>query len=168
MVWFKMQAATAGTENLGTQPGCNRVIAALFAEEIIRLVGRKRTDRVFLVGCEHIELLVQLANHGFTNVTCGAALAGPSAGELTADIFVVPDIYREPEFTAALARLARYMGPSGVLLLGADASPFKTQLRQIQQVLLQRGFVFVHKHLDPVEVHLFCCRKRGAAQSRAA
>ena len=87
---FITQVAETGTEGLGTQPGCSREIALLFAEEIIRSVGQKRTDRIFLVGCGHIELLVELVYHGFTEVTCGAALAGPNAGELAADIFVIP------------------------------------------------------------------------------
>ena len=71
----------AGTENLTTQQSCNREIASLFAKEIINIVGRKRTDRLILVGCEHIELLVALAHHGFVDVACCTALIGPNPGK---------------------------------------------------------------------------------------
>jgi hypothetical protein len=154
--------------SLGTQRLCNRDAASLFAEEIVNLVGDRRTDRIFLVGREHIEFLVQLLHHGFTDVTCRSALAGPNAGELTADIFVIPTAEREPQFTPLVARLGSALRPGGVLLIGAAVSPFATRIRTIQQVLHRNGFGFVRRRFDPLHLNLLCCRKLALAQSRAA
>src|SRR5215510_7808010 len=97
----------AGMGKLSTLEGRSRAIASLFTQEIIDLLGRKRTDRVILVGCEHIELLIELAHQGFVDVTCCTALAGPNAGEMSGDVIIAPNFDRAPNSVAALARIER-------------------------------------------------------------
>jgi hypothetical protein len=46
---------------LSTRQVCSREGASVPAEAILNLVGRRRAGRVILVGCMHIELLIQLA-----------------------------------------------------------------------------------------------------------
>jgi hypothetical protein len=77
-----MQVRKTGMGNLSTRQVCSRETASLLAQAIVKLVGRKRTGRVMLVGCQHIDLLIQLAQHGFVDVTCLAVhLAGIRPGE---------------------------------------------------------------------------------------
>jgi hypothetical protein len=163
-----VQVIETGTGSLITQKADTCETAMFFAEEISQCVGHRRDDRIFVVGGEHIELLVQLLHHGFTGVTCGAVLTGPNAGELAADIFVVPAIRSLPELAALAPRLARYLRPHGVLLLGARGSLITIRVRVIQQVLRQSGLVFERKRIEPVDMHLFRCRRTQAQQSQAA
>lgn len=163
-----MQVRRTWTGKLSTRQGCSCEIASLVAQEITKLVGSKRSDRVMIVGCEHIELLIQLAHQGFVDVTCRAALAGPNAGEMPADIIVAPAVHREPKLAALLSRLERGLRPDGVLLLGTAGAGLTTQVRQIRRFLIQHGFTFVRMHLEPADVHILCCRKVPALQAQAA
>jgi hypothetical protein len=112
-----MQVRKTGMGTLSTRQVCSRETASLLAQAIVKLVGRKRTGRVMLVGCQHIDLLIQLAQHGFVDVTCLAVLAGPNAGEMSADIIIAPAVDREPRLAAVLSRLGRGLRPDGVLFL---------------------------------------------------
>ena len=138
------------------------------AEEITRLVDGRRIDRVIVVGCQQIELLVQLAHRGFADVTCRAGLAGPNAGELSADLIIVPAIDREPRLTLLLSRLVRGLRPDGLLLLCTGASPFTARLQQTQKILRQNGFAIVRRQLEPATLQVLYCRKIAALQTQAA
>jgi len=65
-----------GTGNLSTQHTCSRETASDLVHEISKLVGSKRTGRVVVIGCEHIELLIQLAQCGFADVTAAGCCPG--------------------------------------------------------------------------------------------
>src|SRR5215469_11486149 len=67
-----------------------------YIRQVLKLAGRERTKRVMVVGCEHIEPLIQLAQRGFVDAACRDALTGPNAGEMAADIMVAPAVNREP------------------------------------------------------------------------
>jgi hypothetical protein len=153
---------------LSTRQICNREAVSDFVQEIAKLVGDKRTGRVIIVGCGHIELLVQLAQHGFADVTCCKGLAGPGVGEMTADIIIAPAADREPEFTAVLSRLAHRLRPDALLILGTAGTLIMTRVKQIQALLIQRGFAFTRMHLEPADIDLWCCRKLPASQAYAA
>jgi hypothetical protein len=140
----------------------------LLADEVIKLVGEKRTDRIILIGCEHIELLIQLAHTGFADVTCRSALAGPNAGEMSADIIIAPAVDRETELAAVLSRMGRSLRPDGVLILGTDATPFTNRTRQLQRLLIQHRFTFARKVVAPAHLTLLCCRKLPTLQTHAA
>jgi hypothetical protein len=78
-----MQVRKTGMGNLSTRQVCSRETASLLAQAIVKLVGRKRTGRVILVGCQHIDLLIQFAQHGFVDVTaspCISRALGPTSG----------------------------------------------------------------------------------------
>jgi hypothetical protein len=152
---------------LSTRQGCSRETASLLAQHIMKLVGRIRTDRVIVVGCEHIELLIQLARQGFAEVTCLATMAAPNAGEMSADIIIAPAVDREPELAAVLSRLERGLRPDGVLFL-STAGSLTTRMRQIQALLIQHGFAFVLTHLKPSDIHQWYCRKIPALPAQAA
>jgi len=160
--------ARTGTGNLSTRPVCTRKIASIFTEQVLKLAGRERTERVIVVGREHIELLIQLAQLGFVDVTCRDALRGPNAGEMAADIMVAPAVNREPKWTALLSRLERGLRPNGVLLLGIAGAGLTIQARHIRRFLLQRGFALVPVHPGRADLHVLCCRKVPALQSQAA
>jgi hypothetical protein len=153
---------------LSTRQACSREIASLLAQDIIKVVGGKRTDRVIVVGCEHIELLIQLAQHGFADVTCLAVMAGPNAGEMSADIIIAPAVDREPELAAVLSRLGRGLRPDGALFLGTAGSLIMTRMRQIQELLRRQGFALVRLHPQPADLQILCCRKLPALQAQAA
>ena len=153
---------------MSTRQGCRREIATVFAEEILKLVGSKRTDRLVLVGCEHIELLIELVRYGFANVTCCTALTGPDAGEMSGDIIIAPAFDREPRSAAVLSRLEHSLRPGGVLLLGTGSTRLTTQTRQIEKLLVQHGFSFVRRHIEPAGLQVLCCRMVAASQAQAA
>ena len=163
-----MQVRKTGMGNLSTRQVCSRETASLLAQAIVKLVGRKRTGRVMLVGCQHIDLLIQLAQHGFVDVTCLAVLAGPIAGEMSADIIIAPAVDREPRLAAVLSRLGRGLRPDGILFLGTAGSPMMTRIWQIQELLKQQGLAFVRTHLEPADIDLLCCRRIPALQAQAA
>jgi hypothetical protein len=140
----------------------------LFADEVIKLVGTRRTDRIILIGCEHVELLVQLARTGFTDVTCRTALAGPNAGEMSADIIIAPTVDRQAELAAVLSRMGRSLRPGGVLILGTAATPFTNRTRQLQKLLIQHRFTFARRAVGPADLNLLCCRKLPMVQTHAA
>jgi hypothetical protein len=163
-----MRVARTGTENLSARHLCNRESASDFVREIVKLVGDKRAGRVILIGCEHIELLIQLAQHGFLDVTCCKGLAGPNAGEMSADIVIAPAADREPQFPAVLSRLTHGLQPDAILILGTAGALIMTRVKHIQALLIQRGFAFTRMHLEPAGVDLWCCRKVPASQAHAA
>jgi hypothetical protein len=141
--------------------------ASNLAEEITRLVDGRQIDRVIVVGCQHIELLAQLAHRGFADVTCRAGLAGPNAGEMSADLIIVPAVDHEPRLTLLLSRLVRSLRRDGLLLLCIGASPFTTRVRQTRKVLRQSGFEIAHRTETP-SLHVLCCHKIPALQMQAA
>jgi len=153
---------------VSTQPVCTREIASIFTEEILKLASKERTGRVTIIGCEHIELLIELAQHGFVDVACRDALAGPHADEMAADIIVVPIANRKLESPAVLSRLSRGLRPGGVLFLGTAGTLLMTRKRQIQALLIQQGFAFTRIHVEPADIDLWCCRKIPVWQARAA
>jgi hypothetical protein len=147
---------------------CSRETASDLVDEIVKLVGRKQTRRVVVVGCEHIELLIQLCRYGFVEVTCFRVPAGTHAAETSADIIISPAADREPEFPAVLSRLARGLRPGGVLFLGTAGTLLMTRKRQIQALLIQQGFAFTRMHLERADIDLWCCRKIPVWQAQAA
>jgi hypothetical protein len=110
-----MQVREDRDGNLSTRPVCTREIASIFTEQILKFAGRERTEHVIVVGREHIELLIQLAQHGFVDVTCRDVLTGPNGGEMPADIIIAPAVNREPELAAVLSRLAHGLRTDGQL-----------------------------------------------------
>jgi hypothetical protein len=153
---------------LSTQHICSRETASDAVHKIIKLVGSKRVGPVVVIGCEHIELLIQLAEHGFVDVTCCRVLAGPHAVETSADIIIAPAADREPEFPAVLSHLARGLRPGGVLLLGTAGTLLMTRKRQVQALLIQQGFAFTRMRLGRADIDLWCCRKIPVWQAHAA
>jgi hypothetical protein len=147
---------------------CSRETASLLADEIIKLVGRCRTERVILVGCQNIELLVQLAHGGFLDVTCRSALNGPNAGEMSADIIIVPAVDRQRELPMVLSRLSRSLCSGGIILLSTSSSQSETCLRRIQRVLRQHGFEIVGRHHESGDFDVLCGRKVPLARAKAA
>ena len=151
---------------MSTREACDRGVASLLVQQILASVGATRTDRVILVGCEQIELLIELAHRGFADVLCRSARGGPSIGDKSADIVVAPNLDREGECTAALLRMERALRPNGVLLLGIGSPPLKTQ--QIRKFLSQRGFALLHTDLVVGDLQLLSCRKVPVLEVRAA
>jgi hypothetical protein len=153
---------------LRTQQVCNHEAASLFAETIMELVDRRRTDHVIVVGAQNIELVVQLARHGFLDVTCRSMLTGPTVGTRSAGIIIVPGVDRVPEWPAVVPRLARALRPGGVLVLRWSGSSSAVRLRQLQKLLSQHGFSFIRKHLEGLDLDVLCCRKAAAFAAEAA
>ena len=112
---------------MSTQHICSRETASDLVHEIVELLGNKRTGRAVVVGCEHLELLIQLVQHGFVDVTCCGMLAGPHAGETAVDIIIAPAADREPEFPAVLSRLTHGLRPDGVLFFGTAGALLMTR-----------------------------------------
>ena len=162
-----MQVALDRDGNLSMQRTLSHEAASNLAGEITRLVDGRRIDRVIVVGCQQIELLVQLAHRGFADVTCRAALAGPNAGEMSADLIIVLAVDHEPRLTSLLSRVLRCLRPGGLLLLCTSVSPFTTRVRQTQKVLRQSGFAIDHRH-ELSGLHVLCCHKIPALQMQAA
>jgi hypothetical protein len=153
---------------LGTGQNCSRETAILLADEVIKRVGKKRTDRIIVIGCGHIELLIQLLRTGFIDVTCRSALRGPNAGEMSADIIIAPAADREAEPAAVLSRMARRLRSGGFLILATASTPFPSRTRQLQRLLIEHGFTFSRRAVAPAHLNLLCCRKVPAIRTHAA
>jgi hypothetical protein len=123
---------------------------------------------VVVVGCEQIELLIELAHRGFADLTCRSALGGPSIATSSADIVVAPALDRERQLAAALVRIERALRPGGVLFLGISGRPFKTEKQQIEKFLRQHGFAFVRTDVAAGDLHLLSCRKTSVLEVQAA
>jgi hypothetical protein len=154
---------------LGTQQDCSHDTAPLLVDEILRLIGGRKAGEVILVGCRNIELLLQLAHRGFDQVCCRTLLAGPNAGEMSADMIILPTVDQEPELEALLGRIRDCLRPGGVLIFTTEAPRrLTTRLRHIQKLLRQQGFVTVRRHLEPSGLQLLCCRKLPVLREQAA
>jgi hypothetical protein len=153
---------------LGSGQNCSRATAILLADEVIKRAGKRRTDRIIVIGCEHIELLVQLVRTGFIDVTCRSALGGPNAGEMSADIIIAPAADREAEPAAVISRMGHSLRSGGFLILVAAATPFRNRIRQLQRLLIQHGFTFSRRAVAPAHLNLLCCRKLPTIQTHAA
>jgi hypothetical protein len=152
---------------MSTRQVGSRATASHLTEQLIKLAGAKLTDRVTVVGCERIEVLIELLGRGFVEVTCRSAMGGPNAGEAPADLIVAPAVHSEPELLAILWRLGRSLRPGGALLFGtADPRPAIWK-RRLPQLMTQYGFVLARKH-DAAGVHIVCCRKLSTCQAQAA
>jgi hypothetical protein len=153
---------------MSTRQVGSRATASHLTEQLIKLAGAKHADRVTVVGCEQIEMLIELLGRGFVEVTCRSALGGPNSGEASADLIVAPAVHSEPELLAILSRLSRSLRPGGMLLLGmADRLPAVWK-RPLPQLLTQCGFALVRKHIESTEVAILCCRKLSTCQAQAA
>src|SRR5690242_7892656 len=102
---------------MSTSHACNRGTAAHIARDMIELAGARPTDSVTIMGCEQIELVLELAARGFLDVGCRRPAGGPG-GEKLADIIVAPEIRSEQELAEVLPRLSRAVRPDGALLIG--------------------------------------------------
>ena len=151
---------------MSTQSACNRATASLIVRDVLSH-GAASRDRVVVVGSDQIEVVVELAHHGFDEVACQSAQAGPGLGNETADIIIAPALDRDPSCIAALERFERALKPNGLLFLGAGGA-LSPRLRQIRNFLKQRGFTFTRAHFDAVDFGVYCCRKTAAAEARAA
>jgi hypothetical protein len=137
----------------------SRETASQLTEQLIKLAGAKPADRVIVVGCEQIEMLVELVGRGFVAVTCRSAMGGPNAEVASADLVVAPCVHSEPELLAIVSRLSRGLRPGGALLFGtADLRP-ATWKRCLPRLLTRHGFVLVRKHIESADVHILCCPK---------
>jgi hypothetical protein len=166
LIWVTNNAGPVGRDGaMSKKEACSCDTALFFAEEISRLVAEPKTARVVLVGSEHIELLLQLAHRDFGDVTCCAALAGPSLGASSADIIVAPAIDREQQLRAFLCRLQRALRPDGVLLLGTAASR-STMRARLHKLLAENGLAFVRKHIGEAHLYLLHCRNASALRAR--
>jgi hypothetical protein len=133
---------------------------------MIELAGARQTDSVTLIGCEQIELVLELATRGFLDVTCRRPTGGP-AGEKSADIIVAPGIGSQQELTEMLPRLSRALRPDGALLIGtADRlpSPFN---HRTYEFLAEHGFA-IARAARPDGLTVLCCRKYPMSQAQAA
>jgi hypothetical protein len=146
----------------------SRETASHLTEQLIKLAGAKPTDRVTIVGCEQIEMLIGLAERGFVEVTCCAAMGGPNAGEAPVDLVAAPAVHSEAELLAILSRLSRGLRPGGALLFGTANPRPATWKRRLPQLLTRYGFVLVRKHVESTDVHILCCRKLSTCQAQAA
>jgi len=142
-------------------------VSPCLADDVSKLIGPVRTGRVLLIGSAWIDLLIELVHQGFAEVTCQAASAGPSFGEMSADIVIVPACDRVPEFGAALSRLSRVLQPGGILIV-STFSASRTLLRRVRSLLGGFGFSFVREYTDHTGRPVLCCRKLAVSQAQAA
>ncbi|HEV2551947.1 MAG TPA: hypothetical protein VGU20_31860 [Stellaceae bacterium] len=149
---------------MSSNEGCNRGTAAHFARDMIELAGAEPSHSITVIGCDHIELLLELAARGFRDVTCRRPLGGP-AGEEPADIVVAPAI-SEKELAEMLPRLSRAMRPDGALLIStAERSlPFS---QRTYDFLAEHGFA-IARVAQPDRLSVLCCRKYAMLQAQAA
>jgi hypothetical protein len=147
--------------------GCSREAAALFSREVTKLSNASGSARILVVGPEHIELIIELANRGFVDV-CRRSLTGPNAGELSADIVIAPAIDCEPKLLAFVTSLERTLPPNGILLLGITIPSSTVQTRFLQKRLRQSGFTVARAHLASAGIVVLCCRKVAAVEREAA
>jgi hypothetical protein len=149
---------------MSSNQGCNRGTAARFVRDMMELAAAKPSESVTVIGCDHIELLLELAARGFRDVTCRRPAGGP-ADEQPADIVVAPAI-SEKELAETLPRLSRAMRPDGALLIStAERSlPFS---QRTYDFLAERGFA-IARVAQPDGRTVLCCRKYAACQARAA
>jgi hypothetical protein len=152
---------------LSNGTGCSRETASLFGREIVKLTGGVGEPRVLLVGPEHIELLVELLNRGFVDVSC-RNLAGPNAGELSADIIIAPEIGSEPELVKGGRSLQRALRPGGILLVGIPSSTSTLRDRLLRKLLREAGFALVRTQLPSTAIDVLCCRRVGAVERQTA
>jgi hypothetical protein len=118
-----------------------------------------------VIGCDHIELLLELAARGFRDVICRRPLGGP-AGEQPADIVVAPAISEE-QLAEMLPRLSRAMRTDGALLIGTvdrSLSPFN---HRTYEFLAEHGFA-IARAARPDGLTVLCCRKHPEWQAKAA
>jgi hypothetical protein len=150
---------------MSTSQACNRGTAAHVARDMIELAGARPTDSITVIGCEQIELLLQLAARGFRDVTCRRPAGGPS-DERSADIVVAPALSSEKELAEMLPRLNRAMRPDGALLIGAAerSLPFS---QRAYDFLAEHGFAIVGV-ARPDGPAVLCCRKYAASRAQAA
>jgi hypothetical protein len=151
---------------LSTQCACDRATASLIVQDVLSC-GAKPRDRVMVVGYDQIEVVVELAHHGFDEVTCQSTQIGLGLGNETADIIIAPALDRDPSCMTALERLERALNPNGLLFLGTSGA-LSPRLQRIRKFLKQRGFAFTRTHFDAVDLAVHRCRKTAAAVARAA
>ncbi len=149
---------------MSSNQGCDRGNAAHLVRDMVELAGAKPSDSVTIIGCGHIDLLLELAARGFRDVTCRRLAGGPT-GEQPADIVVAPAI-NEKQLAEILPRLSRAMRPDGALLIGtAERSlPFS---QPTYDFLAEHGFAIAR--VAPSDGRaVLCCRKYAAWQAQAA
>lgn len=144
---------------------CNRETAVHLARDMIELAGARPSHSVTVMGCDHIELLLELAARGFRDVTCRRPTGGP-AGEEPADIVVAPAIGSEQELAAMLPRFSRAMRPDGALLIGTAARSLPLSQRAYD-FLAEHGFAMA-RVARPDGPAVLCCRKYPEWQAKAA
>ncbi len=152
---------------MSTHQSCNRRTAARFARQMIELAGARPAHSVTVMGCEQIELLLELAARGFLEVTCRRPEGGP-AGEKPADIVAAPAIGSEKELIVFLPRLGRALRPDGALLIGTanrSSLPFN---QRTYSLLAQHGFAVARVAQPDGAAVVLCCRRYPARQAQAA
>jgi hypothetical protein len=147
---------------------CSHKTDAPFAEAIISLIGGGRADPVIVVGPRHIELVVQLAYHGFLDVTCRSLLNGPSLGAGSAGIIIVPAADRAPEWARVVPRLVRALQPGGALFVCCPGGSSAVRLRQLEKLRRRHGLVFIRMRLKPRHLDVLCCHRAAAFAAEAA
>jgi hypothetical protein len=155
-------------EGMGMSQTHGRDVASHLVKELITLAGARPTERVIVVGCEHIEVLIALAQRGFIEVACRTAASGPNAGEAPADLLVAPTVRSEAELLVILSRLNCCLRPGAALLFGTAGSLPAAWRKRLPKLLRQRGFVLVRRHIGSSGLHFLYCRKLPIWQDQAA
>ena len=150
---------------MNKRQGCSREVAALFGQEVSKLSSASGSARILVVGPEHIELIIELANRGFFDVCC-RSLTGPNAGELSADIVIAPAMDCEPKLLAFVTSLERTLQPNGILLLGTTTSFPTVQTRFLQKHLRQSGFIVARAHWASAALSPFTVVKSQRAREK--
>jgi hypothetical protein len=145
-----------------------RYMASKFAESLTNLVGVKLTDRVVIFGCEHIELLVELAARGFVEITCRAPIGGPNTEDGAADLVVVPALRTEAMLLGILSRLNRNGRPDAMLVIGIVGSKISAWQQRLPQTLANHGFALVRAPLQTGDLSILCARRFPTWQAQAA
>jgi len=108
-------------------------------DEMLRMAGARKTDRIMIAGRDHFDWMIGLCGRGFTDVGCRDAQRGPHISGFVADLLVIPDIAGDVELAAALRWLGRELRPGGVLVLRHRMATAEGRAR-LRRLLMEQGY----------------------------
>ncbi len=120
-------------------------IPSVVANELVTAAAAHPADKVIIAGAGHLELVIALLRHRFSNVDCLSPECGPHPRAGAADVVIAPAVRSEAELRHILHRFGCTLRPRGVLMVH-EASPLDLRdERLVRQIFFDAGFAAVER-----------------------